>query len=177
MHDRVGRHEETKWNPLYLVMVEHRHSRVWAYQVPNQGPNDDASWLPATMLQHWEDCGYKEMRVQLKVEQEPAIVSLQTVIQRMRPKDVIPIDSPVGESESNGRVENAIRRVQERTRVLRHQVEERIRCKIFDSSPLLAWMVRWAAELISKYSCGDDGEFPHERLHGEKCPTPLVPFG
>lgn len=31
--------------------------------------------------------------------------------------------------------------------------------------------------MISKYSCGGDGLPPHERLHGEKCLTPLVPFG
>lgn len=41
----------------------------------------------------------------------------------------------------------------------------------------MAWLVRWAAELLSKYSCGDDGKSPHERLHGERCGTPLVPFG
>ena len=38
-------------------------------------------------------------------------------------------------------------------------------------------MVRWAAELLSKYSCGDDGLSPHERLHGEKCLAPPVPSG
>ena len=41
----------------------------------------------------------------------------------------------------------------------------------------MAWLVRWAAELLSKYSCGDDGKSPHERIHGERCTTPLVPFG
>ena len=51
MHDRVGKHKETKWNPPYLVVVEHKHGRVWAYQTPNKGPHDESSWLPARLIQ------------------------------------------------------------------------------------------------------------------------------
>lgn len=64
---------------------------------------------------------------------------------------MIPINSPVGESESIGRVENAIRRVQEKIRVLMHQVEQGIGQKVPDEAPIMAWMIRWAAEFISKY--------------------------
>ena len=177
LHERNGRNNDDKWNPPYLVVVEHRHGRMWAYQTPQKGPNDEASWLPARLIQDWDNCGFKEMAIQLKTDQEPAMINLQAAIQEQRPKTVIPVNSPVGESESNGRVENAIRRVQEKTRALRHQLESNIKRKIPDSSPVMAWLVRWAAEVLSKYSCGDDGKSPHERLNGEKCTTPLVPFG
>ena len=69
--------------------------------------------------------GYKDVRLQLKYDQEPAIVNLQAAVQKIRP-NTIPTNSPVGESESNGRVENAIRRVQEKERTLRHQLEQGI---------------------------------------------------
>ena len=49
--------------------------------------------------------------------------------------------------------------------------------KIPDAPPVMAWLVKWAAEVISKYSCCSDGGSPCERLHGEKCTTPLVPSG
>ena len=39
------------------------------------------------------------------------------------------------------------------------------------------WLVRWAAELLSKYAVGSDGKTPYERVHKEDCVTPLVPFG
>ena len=177
MHERIGIYTETKRNPPYLVVVEHRYGRVWAYQTPNKGPNDEACWVLERLIQDWDNCGFKDIRIQLKTDQEPAMISLQGAIQNLRPTEVIPVNSPVGESESNGRVENAIRRVQEKSRALRHQLESNIKMKILDSTPIMAWLVRWAAELISKYSCGDDGKSPHERLHGEKCTTPLVPFG
>lgn len=150
LHDRVGRHSETKWNPPYLVVVEHRRGRVWAYQTPNKGPNDDANWLPARLIQDWNDCGIKDVRIQLETDQEPAIINLQSAVQALRPRDVIPVNSPVGERERNGRVENAIRRDQEKARALRQQFEEGIKQKVEDSSPILVWLVRWAAELLSK---------------------------
>ena len=75
------------------------------------------------MVQDWDNNGFKDVKVQLKSDQEPAIVELQSAIQLARPGSVILVNSPVGESESNGRVENTIRRIQEKTRVLRHQLE------------------------------------------------------
>ena len=29
MHDRFGKYNDNKWNPPYLVVVEHKHGRVW----------------------------------------------------------------------------------------------------------------------------------------------------
>ena len=112
----------------------------------------------------------------MKADQEPSIVALQTAIQEMRP-DVIPTNSIVGEPESNGRVGNAIRRVQEKLRVLRHQVEQGIGQKIWDGAPVMAWMRRWAAEFISKHSPGDDGKTAYERIRNECCKVLVVPFG
>ena len=41
----------------------------------------------------------------------------------------------------------------------------------------MAWMIRWAGELISKYAIGDDGETAYERIRGERCAVPVMPFG
>ena len=54
----------------------------------------------------------------LKSDQEASIVALQHDVQRIRAGKTIPINSPVGESQSNGRIENAIRRVQDKVRTL-----------------------------------------------------------
>ena len=118
------------------------------------------------------------MAIQLKIDQESAAINLKSVIQEQRQKTVIPVNSPVGESDSNGRVEHVSRRVQEKTRALRHQLKSNIKKKILDSPPpIMAWLVRWAVEVLSKYSCGEDRKSPYERVNGEKCTTSLVPFG
>ena len=55
LHERVGRFKEEKHNPPYLVVVEHKHGRVWAYQTQNKGPNEEACWLPGKLIQDWDD--------------------------------------------------------------------------------------------------------------------------
>ena len=61
--------------------------------------------------------GYAGARIILKCDQESPIAAVQQEVVKNRP-DVatVPRHSPVGESQSNGRVENAIRRVQEQVR-------------------------------------------------------------
>lgn len=176
LHARVGKNRNVEHNPPQFVMVDHNSGRVWAYRVPNKGVMDDASWLPKRLVQDINKCGYEGTRIQFKTDQEPSIVALQNTIQQVR-KNVIPLNSPVGESESNGRVENAIRRVQDKFRVLRHQVEHGIQQKIPEDAPIMSWMIRWAAELITKYPIGDDGRIAYERLRHEQCKLPMVPFG
>lgn len=41
----------------------------------------------------------------------------------------------------------------------------------------MAWMARWAAELISKYATGDDGKIFYERIRQARCVVPFVNFG
>ena len=133
--------------------------------------------MPKRLVSDWDNVGMKGAIVQLKTDQGPAMVTLQAAIQEVRKREVIWIHSPVGESECNGRVENAIRRVQEKVRVSRHQLEDGIKQRLHDDAPIVAWLARWAAEIISKYAPGDDGRKPFERIRREKCNVPLVPFG
>ena len=110
--------------------------------------------MPKRIVQDLDNNGLKDAKIQLKSDQEPSIVNVQSMIQEIRPGMVIPTNRPVGESECNGRVENAIRRIQEKVRALRHQVKQGINEKILDEALIMAWMVRWAAEIIPKYSPG-----------------------
>ena len=135
-----------------MVMVEHKFGRGWAYRVPNKGIHSEASWLPKRLLQDLDNTGLQDVRMIVKADQELAIVDVQIAMQELRPNRIVPINSPVGESESNGRAENFIRRTQEKVRTLRHHVEQKIGMKLPDQSPVMAWLVRWAAELLSKYS-------------------------
>ena len=176
LHERRGQYKESNENPPHMIMIEHKSGRCWAYRVPSKGVLEEAHWLPERMIQDLDNNGMRHEKIQMKPDQEPSIVAVQRAIQELRP-NVIPTNSPVGESECNGRVENAIRRIQGKIRVLRHQVEQGIKTKIPDDAPIMAWLVRWAAELISKYSPGDDGRIPFERIRHEACMVPPVPFG
>ena len=174
LYDRSDR--ATQANNPHLVVVAHKYGLVWAYQLPNKGIMGGAHWLPKRLISDWDSNGMKDAVIPLKTDQELAMLNIQSVIQEIRAKEIIPINSFVGESECNGRVENAIRRVQEKTRALRHQISSNIRHKLHNDSPIMAWLVRSAAELISKYAPGEDGRTPYEGLRHEKCAVALVPF-
>ena len=46
LYDRVGRYRDIQNNPPYVVIIEHKHGRCWAYQVPNKGVNEGAQlWI------------------------------------------------------------------------------------------------------------------------------------
>ena len=72
------------------------------------------------IAQDRDHSGMKDAAIQLKPDQEPAIVLLQLAMQNIRQAPIIPVSCPVGECECNGRAEGAIRRVQEKVRALRH---------------------------------------------------------
>ena len=60
--------------------------------------------------------------------------------------EVILENSPVGESQSNGFVENAIREVQNQVRKLKNQLELNSASEISSKSPIVPWLVRYAAQ-------------------------------
>ena len=175
--ERKNDSEHTPTNPPHLIVIDHRHGRVWAHRVPQKGSLGQAEWVPRRVTQDLVNNGMQNIRVHVKTGQEVAMVNLQIAMQDPSPYRIIPVNSPVGESECNGRVENTIRRVQEKVRTLRFQIESNTKCKIPDEAPLMHWLVRWAAELLSKYVVGSEWKTFYERVHKEDCATPLVPFG
>ena len=98
LHERRGKYKDTSNNPPHMVMIEHRHGRCWAHRVPNKGVMDEAYWLLERMIEDLDNSVMRLDSIQLKSDQEPAIISVQKRIQELRP-NIIPINSPVGESE------------------------------------------------------------------------------
>ena len=99
-------------------------------------------------MQDLDHIGMIHNKVQLKADQEPVIVSVQEVMQEMRP-NVIFTNSFVGAPECNGQVENIFRGVPGKVRALKHQIEQRIEEQMFDNVFVMAWLVRWVAALLS----------------------------
>ena len=117
------------------------------------------------------------MVVQIQSDQEPAIVNVQEEIRYLRKGRTICTNSPVGESESNGRAENAVKRVQVKFRALRSDLEEKLGTKIDMNKPFGSWLIRWAGEVLTKYTKGDDGKTPWERRRGTTCDQPIANIG
>ena len=68
--------------------------------------------------------------------------------------------SPVGEPQSNGRVENAVRRVKGQVRTMKEALEYRYRARI-----------------LATHSVGKDGRTPYQRWKGKKFRKEVTEFG
>ena len=159
------------------MMVDHESGRVWSYALKDKSILTGEGWIQRRIVRDLENAGHKEIRLRLKSDQEASVVALQAEVQRLRTGRTIPINSPVGESESNGRVENGIKRIQDKTRTLKSHVEGETGLKVDDLEDFMTWMVRWAGELVTKYCTGKGGKTPHERPKGQPTSKPLAQFG
>ena len=163
--------------PATLVMVNHEDGGIFAYATLGKGIQGDKSWLPKRIAKDIDNCGTKEAKVQVKSDQEPGIVVVQEDVRMSRQGKTICINSPVGESECNGRAGNAVRQVQVKVRTFRAAIEEHTKTKMDMSRPFATWMIRWAGESITKYGRGSDGKTSWQRRRGESCNKPIAFIG
>ncbi len=160
-----------------LVMIETLCDSVWAYAIEGKGAAS-TDWLAPKVVDDMNTIGMTKERVISKSDQEPAIVQLQHEVARLRKDAGTAIEnSRVGDSNSNGAVERAVREVKGMTRTLRSHLEEKIRKKIKLDDPIVPWIVRHAAYLITRCRVGPDGKTAMQKLKGRRVITPLLPFG
>ena len=87
----------------------------------------------------------------------------------------IPQNSPVGESQSNGRAERAVQHVEDQVRVMLADLEDRVKVKFKPHSPSLAWLVEYAAVTINKHHTHDStGQTAYKFLHGKDAEEKLA---
>jgi hypothetical protein len=163
--------------PASMVMVNHEDGGIFAYGTVGKGIQGDKYWLAKRIAKDIDNCGTKTAKIQIKPDQEPAIVNLQEEVRELRRGRTICTNSPVGESECNGRAENAVRQVQVKVRTFRAAIETKMKEKLDMSRPFTTWLIRWAGEVLTKYSVGSDSKTPWQRRRGEACDKPIVPIG
>lgn len=172
----MGSKDDETRSPASLVVVNHKDGGAFAYATTGKGTQGDRYWLAKRVAKDIDNCGAKDTSVQVKSDQEPAIVVLQEEIRESRGGKTVCTNSLVGESVCNGRAENAIARVQAKVRTFRSQIEANTNAKIEMKRQFATWLIRWAGEVLTKYSRGIDNKTPWERRRGEACDKPIVPI-
>ena len=77
----------------------------------------------------------------------------------------IPENSSVGESQSNGRAEAAVKCVEDQIRVMKGALEARIGARVPSTYPVLKWLVEYAGVVLNKYSVQSTGRSAYHHLH------------
>ena len=84
-------------------------------------------------------------------------------------------NSPVGESQSNGSVERAIKDVQHQVRKLKLQLEENIGEQLNNESPVWPWLIQYAAQVIHTFKIHkEDTRRSRQRIRADPT-TPDIP--
>ena len=85
--------------------------------------------------------------------------------------------SPVGESQSNGFIERAVRSVEEIVRTHKLALESRLGERIAIDHPAIAWLIEHSVDLLNQCQMGKDGRTSYERLKGKRYGGAFVGFG
>ena len=81
LSERAKDEKDSNHNPPNLVVADHRFGRVWAHRVPNKGIWGNAEWVPKRIIQDLANNGMQNARIQVKIDQEPAMINIQTAMQ------------------------------------------------------------------------------------------------
>ena len=152
-----SKESEEEAQPI-IVLKDRRSGTIKAHMVEEKGVN---AYAIKRVGQDLGLLGYK--RIILKSDNEPAIRALKEAVKTERNEELIMVESPVGESASNGEVENAIRQVEGQTRTIKSSLEERLGEKLLANNNCVPWLIRHSAELIDRYSVGGDGRTNYQR--------------
>ena len=124
------------------VAVDHESGRVWSYALRGQTILGGMGWIQKRIAQGIDNAGHKDVKILVESDQGMSMVALQYEIQSIRDAKIIPSNSPVGESESNGRPENTMRRVQDKARTIKRHAGSETGTEIYKMVDMMSWLVR-----------------------------------
>ena len=90
---------------------------------------------------------------------------------------MVPENPPPGESQCNGRAEEAGKTIRSYLRLFKDMIEAETQEKLETDAVILQWLVRWMAMMYSRVRKGTYGRMAYERQEGRKCLIDMVPFG
>ena len=105
------------------------------------------------------------------------MIALQTAIIKLRTSRTVPRNSLAYNPQSNGSAEKG---VQDVTDLIRRHVlalQARLQQTVNLKTPVMAWLIRHAAFVLTRYSVGHDGLTPWRRLTGKCWNGVMAEFG
>ena len=144
-----------------------KHERAVGHN--GMGKDQDTEWLIKDMsneLKVWGAHGGTAGNIILKTDGEPAILAVRDAPAKYHGGIVVQEGAAVGESQSNGVVEEAGKMVREFVRVLKEQIEGKTNVKLECDDVI-----------ISRYMVGKDGRTSCERRRDRVCRAPVATFG
>ena len=100
-----------------LVCYDQSKDAFWAMGVDAKGPTPTVvKW----MVERINMSGYRGEQLTMKSDNEDSVIALQKATAAMRSGETVLIHSPLRSSQSNGRMDNSVRRCQGQLRTIKH---------------------------------------------------------
>ena len=114
----------------------------------------------------------------MRSDNERSLLGLiERVMNNLTGVESVQMTSPEGDHAANGLAEVGVREIKAQTRILRSQLEQRLGNRSDEKDPLMSWVLRHAANCVSRYKLMDDGRTPDQRRCGKTLKRPVVEFG
>ena len=160
-------------NPM-LCTYDNATDSLHLYVTREKGVN---RWIAKAISSDLESMGYGGVRICMKSDQENAVVSVKQAVAELRSSPTSMLESPARESQSNGKMEKAVQRLQGQLRTLKFALEENIGAKVSVRSKAFEWLSLWTATSINRYHVGEDGKTAFARTTGTQCKRGVAEFG
>ena len=172
--ERVG---WDKTRDTVLVSEDLATGGIRAHLVSAKG--NGGPWMAGKNNDDIEEFGYGGAPVRIKSDQEPAIVDVQrAVIAKRGNAPTIHVNSPAGDVQSNGRGENAIKKVRNTVKTNLSSLESRWGIRVARDHPVYPWVFEWAADLMARNAHeGDLGTTALQLIRGSKSSRNIKQFG
>ena len=92
-------------------------------------------------------------------------MAVREALARCHRRLITPEQPPRGEHQANGAAEEAGRTIRDHARVLKLDLQAKLKREIDIDEPIMPWLVRWAAMAVSRFLPGRDKKTPYEKAN------------
>ena len=169
--DKDKRDDKEKGMPI-VVMKDKELKMKYARVVPKKGVDP---YAVDRIKRDLEQLGHK--KVTFKSDQENSTKALKQAVKTATDMEIITEESPVGEHQANGDVENSVNNIKGQFRTMKDALDTRYNKRWSGEHPAMPWLGQHAADKRNRTRVGADGKTAYRRWKGKSFNKPIAEFG
>ena len=160
-----------------FVIKQKQYKFLAASVVPCKGNAKEVNFAATCLNDCIRELGHDNVDVVVKSDNEPVLNTIREQVAASRKASTRAEHSPVGSSQSNGSIENAVRKIQGQVRSIKLSLESRYGCKVLINHYMTYWLANHAALCINRFEIGTDGRTPFQRVRGKQFAGQICELG
>ena len=172
MNDDQDKKDDSEKGMPIIMMKDSESKMKLARVVPKKGVDP---YAVDRIKRDIEQMGYKN--IIFKSDQENSIKALKQAVRDTTSVEILMEESPVGEHQANGSIENAINDIKSQFRTLKDAMDTRYQHKYDGNHSSIPWLIKHAADVINRTRISTDGKTAFRRWKGREFNKKVAEFG